>query len=288
MKIALIGSAPSSMKLAPFGDPSWLIWGCSPGVYFQAPRVDAWFEVHRWEPPVIGKPDQQVPWFSPEYCMWMSMLKCPVWMLEHVPQIPNSTALPWQDLVRKYGHFFFNSSLSWMCAMAIEAIKLNRQLLAEGDARAIKSAEPDMIGFWGVDMAADEEQYTGQKAGCQFFATLAASLDIKVITPPESDLMIPRPLYGVSETMPRHIKLMARNKELMQRKAHAENNLHRMQMELHFVAGALDDMKYHLNTWVHEGQIEGPKFEEIFVPPAPPAAAPVETALGNALSPVST
>ena len=175
--------------------------------------------------------------------------------------------------------------------MAIEAIKLNRKLLAEGDPRAFQPGpDGDMIGFWGVDMAADEEQYTGQKAGCQFFATLASSLDIKVITPPESDLMIPRPLYGVSETMPRHIKLMTRQKELTHRRINAENQLERAKLELHFVSGALDDMKYHLNTWIHEGEIEGPKFEEIFVPPTPPAAAnePVETALGNALSPVST
>lgn len=279
MKIALVGSAPSSVKLAPYGDSSWLIWGCSPGVYFQAPRIDAWFEVHRWEPPVIGKPDQQVPWFSPEYCLWMSMLKCPVWMLEQVPQIPNSTPLPWQDLVRKYGHFFFNSSLSWMCAMAIEAIKLNRKLLEEKDPRAFPvGPEGDMIGFWGVDMAADEELYTAQKSGCQFFATLAASLQIQVITPPESDLMIPRPLYGVSESSRRHIKLTARNKELQMRLAHSQNTLQRAQLECQFVQGALDDMKYHMGTWLHEGEIEGPKFEEIFVPPMPPAPEPVATA----------
>lgn len=264
MKIALVGSAPSSVKLAPYGNPEWKIWGCSPGVYFQAPRVDAWFELHRWEPPVIGKPDQQVPWFSPEYVMWMAHLPCVVWMAEVVPQIPNSAKLPWEELVRKYGHFFFNSSLSWMCAMAIEAILLNRKLLEEGDERAIPG--PDSIGFWGVDMAADEEQYTGQKAGCQFFATLAASLKINIVTPPESDLMVPRPLYGISEHSHRHIKLMARQRELAARKAQAEQALHMAQLNVHFLSGALDDMKYHLGTWVHEGDILGTKFEDLFAP----------------------
>lgn len=279
MKIALVGSAPSSVKLAPYGDASWLIWGCSPGVYFQAPRVDMWYELHRWEPPVIGKPEQQVPWFSPEYCLWMSMLKCPVYMLEHVPQIPTSTKLPWQDLVKKYGHFFFTSSLAWMCAMAIEAIKLNRKLIEEKDPRAFPvGPDGDQIGFWGVDMAADEEQYTGQKSGCQFFATLAASLNIRIFTPPESDLMIPRPLYGVSETSHRHIKLLSRSKELQQRQAHADQMLQRAQLESYFVRGAIDDMKYHLNTWIHEGEITGPRFEDIFVPPTPPAPAEVAAA----------
>jgi hypothetical protein len=262
MKVALCGSAPSSMKKAPFGDPSWRIWGCSPGLYPHAVRVDAWFELHRWEPPVIGRPDQQVEWFSPEYCMWMSGLKCPVWMLEAVPQIPASRPLPWQDLVKKFGHFFFNSSLSWMAALAIEEILKNRALLKSGYVEAVPG--PDAMGFWGVDMAADEEQYTGQKAGCQFFATLAASLGIEVYTPPESDLMVPRPLYGVSENSHRHIKLLLRQKELLGRKAAFEAQAKNAEANAHYVAGALDDMKYHLGTWVHEGEILGTSFETLF------------------------
>ena len=31
LKIALVGTAPSSRMLAPYNDPSWKIWGCSPG-----------------------------------------------------------------------------------------------------------------------------------------------------------------------------------------------------------------------------------------------------------------
>ena len=266
MKIALLGTAPASMRKAPYGDPSWLCWGCSPGLYPVAPRVDAWFEVHRWEPPVIGKPDQQVPWFSPEYCMWMAQLKCPVWMQEKIPEIPNSQQLPHEQLVKKYGHFFFTSSLAWMSAMAIEAILVNRKLIEAGDSRAIKT-DRDAIGYWGVDMAADEEQYTGQKSGCQFFATLAASLGIEIVVPPESDLMIPRPLYGISEGTHRHIKLTARYNELQSRRAQAANALQMAQMSLHSLDGALDDMKYHLNTWVHEGDICGPEFEIIFAKP---------------------
>lgn len=286
MKIALCGSAPSSIQKAPFGDASWLIWGCSPGLYPFAARVDAWFEVHRWEPPVIGKPDQQVPWFSPEYCMWMARLACPVWMLQVLPEIPTSQLLPWKELEKKYGTFFFNSSLSWMAAMAIEAILLNRELAKAGDSRAFQ-AEVDAIGFWGVDMAADEEQYTGQKAGCQFFATLAASLGIQIHTPPESDLMIPRPMYGVCETSQRHIKLLTRQKEFVARKAQAEAQLAAAQGNLHYLNGALDDMKYHLNTWIHEGEIFGTKFEEmpfskpVLTEPAPPQQPmpPVVTAV---------
>lgn len=293
MKIALCGSAPSSMMKAPFGDTSWQIWGCSPGLYPHASRVDAWFEVHRWEPPVIGRAEQQVPWFSPEYVMWLQMLKCPVWMLETQPMVPTSQPLPWQELSRKYGTYFFNSSLSWMAAMAIEAILLNRELKDASDARAIDG--PDAIGFWGVDMAADDEVYTQQKAGCQFFATLAASMGIQIHTPPESDLMVPRPMYGVWENSHRHIKLMSREKEFKARKAGYEAQLANAQANLHYINGAMDDLKYHLNTWIHEGEYFGPNFESLpfakpiqtATPPVTPAAqpaqppAPVMTAAGE-------
>lgn len=276
MKIALCGSAPSSVRKAPFGDPGWQIWGCSPGLYPHIQRVDAWFEIHRWEPPVIGKPDQQVEWFSPEYCLWLANLSCPVWMLEAVPDIRTSRPLPWEHLVKKYGHFFFTSSLAWMAAMAIEQITENRKRLAESGA----PAETDAIGFWGVDMAADEEQYTGQKAGCQFFATLAASLNIQIYTPPESDLMVPRPLYGVYENRHRHIKLLVREKELKGRQAQAQAALENAKANLNYVNGALDDMRYHMGTWIHEGEIKGTDFEHLFQ--AQTSAAPaVERELEN-------
>src|SRR6476661_1662542 len=46
LKVALIGTAPSSRDLAPFNDLSWKIWGCSPGNMNSCPRVDLWFELH--------------------------------------------------------------------------------------------------------------------------------------------------------------------------------------------------------------------------------------------------
>lgn len=115
------------MRLAPFGDPTWQIWGCSPGVYGVATRVDAWFELHRYEP---GQP-----WFSPEYCQWLSKRECPVFMAEPRPEIPRSEVLPVDALVAKYGPYFFTSSLAWMFATALEA-------------GATK------IALYGVDMAA--------------------------------------------------------------------------------------------------------------------------------------
>lgn len=250
MKIALVGSAPSSLNKAPFDDQSWKIWGCSPGLYPFAKRVDAWFEIHRWEPPIIGDPSKQVAWFSPEYCAWMAGLSCPVWMHEKVEQIPNSQRIDREELVDKYGNFFFTSSLSWMAAMAIEEILNNK-------------SDDDWLGFWGVDMAAKEE-YVSQRGGCHFFATLAASLGINIYVPAESDLMIPPPLYGVGESTHRAIKMTARTGELRGQRDRLAQEIEQMKWRLAFLDGALDDMDYHTKLWAHEGEFSGTRFEDLF------------------------
>lgn len=238
MKIAILGSAPSSLRLAPYADPTWKIWGCSPGVYYIAPRTDAWFELHRWEPPTAGKPDGQKPWFSPEYVQWMA--KHPnVWMTAPVPEIPGSKALPVDDLLGKYGTYFFTSTIAWMIACAIEDIL---------EARAAGADGPDVIGLWGIDMAANEE-YGYQRAGCQHFLQLAALLGIEIVVPPESDLLRPMPLYGISESSHWMIKLTERKRELESRLASARTGLAQAQQHVTFLEGALDDMNYHMQTW---------------------------------------
>lgn len=277
MKIALCGTSPYSVRLTPYGDMTWKIWGCSPGLYPIAGRLDAWFELHRWEPPTLGAPHMQVPWFSPEYCGWMAQRTHVVWMAQKLAAIPMSQALPVADLVKKYGHYFFTSSLAWMAAMAIEAILLNRELLAAGDPAAMPGVpgEPDAIGFWGVDMSTEEE-YILQRSGCQFFATLAASMNIKVIVPPESDLLIPPALYGIAESSPRAIRSRARLDMMKQRKEQANAMLTQAHKDVAFMDGQMDAEQYNIRTWTHEGEIRGTSFEDIFAAPIPQPAQVAE------------
>ena len=271
MKIAIMGSAPSSLRLAPFGDPSWRIWGCSPGLFPNVPRVDAWFELHRWEPPVIGNPALQKPWFSPEYVLWMAKQKL-VWMKEKVPEIPNSHPYPESDIRHLFGDYFFTSSIAWMLAMAIDQIitaREAREIITAREAREkIMSdtdgaplvpqvqPEPDQIGLFGVDMAADEE-YGYQRAGCQHFVTLAHLLDIQIIVPPESDLLRPMPGYGLAESDQWHIKLLARHGELQNRLAMCDQQLAQIQKQRDFLAGAISDNDYHMKTWGQDREGRG-------------------------------
>lgn len=248
LKIAIVGSAPSSSRMAPFGDPSWVIFGCSPGVYPHARRVNAWIELHRWEPGIVGQPESQKPWLTPEYIQWMAKLPL-VYMRDHVPEIPNSVRLPIEKLTARWGNMWFTSSVAYMLAMSIDDIlELRAKREADGEA---PPTEPDTIALFGVDMAATEE-YFAQRPACQHFIAIAQNLGINVTVPPESDLLRPYPLYGLLESEPWHIKGLARQRELESRLANNRIAQANLAKEEGFIMGALDNHKYHMDTWMED------------------------------------
>lgn len=249
MKIALVGSAPASVRMAPYSDPTWQIYGCSPGVYGVAPRVSEWFELHRWEP---GQP-----WFSPEYVQWMTALPArgvTLWVGGHVPSIPQSKVYPFDEVLADYDpqRWFCSSSLFWMMARAIEAIK--DEAAAAG--RTI-SPEHDKIAFYGVDMAADSE-YEMQRAGIHFMAYRAAAMGIEVGAPPESDLFTPRFRYGADEWTHSFVKMRARRAELEARMKQAEEQMQAARDGMYFLKGAVEDLKYCHETWADKRTHTGP------------------------------
>lgn len=284
-RICLIGSAPSSVALAPYADPSWLIWSCSPGAFPHLKREpDVHFELHLWEP--------EQPWFAPDYVSFMSKLKGPVFMLEPIGAIPTSVSYPKDQMLAEFGPYFFTSSLSWMFALAI-------------------MSGATEIALYGVDMSAAEELYTGQRAGCHFFIHEAKKRGITVTIPGQSDLAQPTPLYGYCEQQPMHQKLLARKAELVNRLNAARQQIHTLTNEATYLQGAAEDVDYVIKTWVSDRAAESmlrhvpviaapiapePKSEApIQVAPAPdgtfshkhPTLAPVEVdATGQPLLPI--
>lgn len=243
-KIAILGTAASSMALAPFKDPSWAIWACSPGAYpiCAQNRSDVYFEVHRWQPTPpgqFGAPGTK-PWFSPEFDAFLREHKGPVFMSQVVPSIPSSVRIPFEHLIKKYGRYFWQSSMSYMLAMAIEVL-----------APRVQAGEKVAIGLWGVDMSASEE-YAYQRPACQHFIGLAMALGISIVLPEESDLMRPPTMYGIGELNPRHIKLQARLAEVSAQKAQLsaqnEQNVRRvLQLD-----GMMAELNYQLATWTDD------------------------------------
>lgn len=263
LKIALVGSAPASVRLAPYQDPAWQIWGCSPGVYGVATRVNEWFELHLWEP---GQP-----WFSPEYVQWLNALPhrgAVLWTGAQDPESPTPNAspvqggkvLPYQELLAEFdpNRWFCTSSLFWMMAMAIK--------------RGAK-----VIAFYGVDMAAREE-YEMQRAGIHYLTYIARARGIEVGCPPESDLFTPRFRYGIDEWTHSFRKLRARKHEFAVRHAECVATINAKTAEMHFMAGAMDDLGYVGDTWVRKNETLGPLMPP---PPAPPAPITEATITGG-------
>jgi hypothetical protein len=236
LKIALCGSAPASARAAPYNDPGWKIWGCSPGLYGVAPRVDEWFEMHLWEP---GQT-----WFSPEYCQWLAALPgrgVTLWTGAPIGALPGSQVYPAAEILAEFDpqHWFCSSSLFWMMARAIKV-------------------GATTIGLWGVDMAAGEE-YEMQRAGIHFLTYIARARGIEVGTPHESDLFTPRFKYAVDEWTHSYRKTRARTQELQARLAQAKHQAQESLNATHFLQGALDDLKYMHDTWADKGDRTGPE-----------------------------
>lgn len=270
MKIALTGSAPSSIHLGPyqdasykqflggkpephyppseFIDESWQIWCCSPGAFGVVPRADRWFEVHRWEP---GKM-----WFSPEYLRFLDEFGGPVYTGGPVEGLANGVVYPLARVEAEFSSYFLTSSLALMCALAILEIEDMRKarvagLLGEmrpGQVTAALTNEEDVIAFFGVDMAAQEE-WSMQRPGCQFFVLEALRRGISVYVPRESDLLRPEPVYGISEWDHNYIKATARMRELNGRREAHQKTMQDSANGLQFLSGAIDNMNYMVKTW---------------------------------------
>lgn len=226
LKVALVGTAPSSRMLAPFNDPSWEIWSCSPGNMNLLPRVTKWFEIHgnlMW-------PEHAS--YGPAYIEWLKHQPFPIFMQggpNGIGLVPNATPFPMEEMVTTFGRDFFTSSFAWMMAMAI-------------------SLGAKEIALYGIDMASRDE-YILQRPGFYFFKHEAERRGIKVWAPNESDIMQPPGLYGFSEVTPIGRKILARKIEIQQRLADMEGQKARLEHDITYLKGALEDVDYFHTIW---------------------------------------
>ncbi len=242
--IAILGTASSTMALAPFKDKNWAIWGCSPGTYpiCAQNRSDVFFEVHRWLPTApgqFGAPGTK-PWFSPEFHEFLKTHKGPVFMSEPDPTIKTSIRIPFEELRRKHGPYFWQSTMSYMLAMAIDEL-----------APRVAAGEKVSIGLWGVDMSATEE-WAYQRPACQHFIGMALSMGINIVLPEESDLMRPPTMYGIGELNPRHIRFSARLAEVNANINTLTQQQAQLQNKLASFHGAKAELEYIMSCWTDD------------------------------------
>ena len=229
LKIALLGSAPTSAGLAPFREAEWELWACSPQNY-QAPRVDAWFELHNLERKWVPGNEAYINVITKHPRVYVSLPDA---------RLPNGIVYPKDEVYAFYGTengplpFFdtwMQSSVSFMLALAI-------------------MQKPDTIGCWGIDMAASDE-YGQQRPGCHYFFDEAAKRGIEIIAPPQSDILEPLPLYAYKEHLPKYWRTKARIMEIKQAIGDKQAQIHHLQQEIDVRTGALQDIEYHKNTYM--------------------------------------
>ena len=235
MKVAIIGTVPISKRVAPYGDPSWQIWCCSPG-NTQAgapPRIDTWFELHS----LVDMRGQENAAWMPGYIAWLNAQQFPVYMQERNDEVPRAVPFPREELMKRFGPHhrgdinWFTSSIAWMIAFAI-----------------VRGAKE--IGIFGVDMAATEEHYSWQKAGCQRFIEFAKDAGITVTIPLESTLGTPAPLYGYAESSRMGRSLIAREFEMKEKVQQLQNMQRQAELEIAFFRGAVEECQFSRRTFV--------------------------------------
>lgn len=240
LKIAIVGTAPTSKMLAPYDDKSWEIWACSAGNVDQLPRVNMWFEMHMLAemlaPENRAMAEPFFAWLKAKSDAGIFQVVMPEAGTEvggkRNTYVPKAIPYPLDDMIKHFGtRNWFTSSVAYMMAVAI----------ARGATE---------IALFGVDMAADQEHYSAQRAGCTWFREWAENHGIKVHVPFESCLAAPTPLYGYWEGTPFGRRI---NSVIQQVQAAANvkrQQFSSLQLELQYFDGALEQLRYMQRTWV--------------------------------------
>lgn len=235
-KVAIVGTAPSSMNIAPFDNPEWEIWTCS-ALALSAPRWTRHFELHDGDQIAVGWSGDQATDMQMRAHYLTALSKAEpdqvVVLKERDPAIPQSRAYPF-DAACEWAHGrYFASTVSYMLAMAV----------MEGVTE---------IGIWGVDMALQSEQYSGQRGSLEYMIGLARGQGVSVTVPSESDLLkILEPYaFGADSEFTRRIA--AKRLEVDERLRAVQAQLSEGEKMKLALAGAADVLDWVSRSWTHE------------------------------------
>lgn len=230
LKVAIVGTAPTSRMMAPFADPAWDIWACSAGNMNALPRVNIWFEMHA----IIEMMAPKSRAMAEPFYAWLKEKSdngtFNVVMLELNPYVPKALPYPRDEMIALFGRNWFTSSVAYMMAVAI----------ARGASE---------IALFGIDMAATQEHYEAQRAGCTRFIEIAEERGIKVHIPFESSLKNAVPMYGYWEGTPFGRRVNAVTEQVQDTLTALNAQLAATQRQMDHFAGALEQLRYFQRTW---------------------------------------
>lgn len=179
MKIAIVGDSLSSRALAPYGDPSWEIWGVGNG-YLHLKRATRYFELHRMAD--VLRTIRVKDWYpQPAKLGALHVLTHPDIPDEFARRAdggPSVSHFPFEQLIDEHGRYF-TSSFAWLVAYVLTF--------------------PDVseLAVYGADMSLGE--YATQKACFEHYLGIAKGRGIKV-TVPAASLSLRAPFLYALET----------------------------------------------------------------------------------------
>lgn len=162
MKVAVLGLAPHSRHLCPWGT-EWEVWGLAWDS--ERYRFDRAFEMHDMKTLTTSK--EPIYQNLPDYLDRISLCRR-IYMPEAYSDVPGAERYPYEAVAAVCGDYW-ESSIAYMVSLAI----------TEG---------AEEIGIYGVNMKADEE-YAYQRPNLEYLIGLAKGRGIAVHIPDNSPLM---------------------------------------------------------------------------------------------------
>lgn len=165
MKIAIVGTAPTSNMHAPYDKEDWQIWSLGNN-YDKIPRWDLWFEFHS------VKHLKSIGVTKPHFD---NMARNGEKLVLMAPEedYPLAQIFPKDSVVQHFGNYF-TSTIAWLLGFALH----------QGATE---------IGLWGVNMASKEE-YLRQRACCEYLIGVAQGKGI-LVTIADNSPILKAPLY---------------------------------------------------------------------------------------------
>ncbi len=219
-KVAIVGSWQRTLAATPCAENDWDIWTCS-GAPHALARVTRHFELHE-----LASHEEK--WKRDGYWEMLGIMPRLLLSAPHA-EFPNAELYPLASILAKFPRYF-NSSVAFMLALAID----------EGY---------QQIGLFGVNMETDDgtgnSEYAHQRPCCEFLLGIATAKGIRIVTPPECDILTAPRLYGYESNRGRAFeKLETREKDLKRELEVALKTAEAAEQRVFTLRGAISELHY--------------------------------------------
>lgn len=244
-KVAIVGFCNPHREWAPYDNPDFEIWGLNRGYIFM-PRADRWFEMHGRH--IFTLQDRR----PGNHVDYLHNFPGPIYMHQSEPEVPNSIALPLEELANMLGPWFWRvfqpDRYGAMTTKSTEDEPYLSSSIAFEIALAIYEGFEE-IHLFGIDLNTDSE-YAWQKPGVEFLIGFAGGRGQKVFIP-EGCPLLKGTLYGRGYLSPQGEQISMEQLQTRMKALQAEQDA--IQRELNQVLGAHRELTQYVQAQMVPG-----------------------------------